>query len=201
MKCGARLGLAGAVLAGFLVGCQADAVTAPFGLEVDERVELGPVAAAIRNSVLNQPVCPLVPTAARTDWTVHDLSRPPGRILLPAGLQAVAAPTGEVTFFAPDMSAGAFVQEAAGLASLDVPENSTLSQSAMVTCQLRLEQLESLVYLISQPHPVRRGDSVHLAFVQVAGTGHQAWRAGAFATTRALRDSLVGALLAFQAER
>jgi hypothetical protein len=155
------------------------------------------VAAAIRHDALKHHYCPSVPTPG-TGWTVRTLTKPAGRVSLPPLLVAVSAPTSEVTFFAPDMTAGAFVFEAPSLASLEVPEDSPLSRSAIATCRVRLGSVESLVSLISQQHPTRPGDSVHLAFLQIVAPGDQAVRAGAFAITRALRDSLVGALLAFQ---
>lgn len=111
---------------------------------------------------------------------------------------ALTAPTTEVTFLAPDMTAGAFVFDAPSLASLEVPEDSPLPRSAIVSCRIRAGAVDAVVYLISQLHPARSGDSVHLVFLQVVAPGDQAVRAGAFATTRALRDSLMGALLAFQ---
>jgi hypothetical protein len=110
----------------------------------------------------------------------------------------VRAPGGEVTFFAPDMTAGAFVIEAPGLAHLDPTVDSVSPPPAATTCHLQAGAVVSVVYLISQAPPALRGDSVHIAFLQVAGAGDVAIRAGAFATTRALRDSIVGALLAFQ---
>jgi len=182
--------------AGTLAACRDDSVAGPFGLRLRERSGSGSVAAAIRREALKRPDCPFV-LAPSTGWTVRTLTKPAGRISLPPLLEAASAPTSEVTFFAPDMTAGAFVFEAPSLASLEVPEDSPLSRSAITTCRLRLGAVQSLVYLISQLHPARSGDSVHLAFLQVVA-GEQAVRAGAFATTRALRDSLVGALLAFQ---
>jgi hypothetical protein len=129
---------------------------------------------------------------------MRTLTKPAGRVPLPPHLEAVTAPTSEVTFFAPDMTAGAFVFEAPSLASLEVPKDSPLPRNAITTCRVRLGSVESLVSQISQLHPARSGDSVHLAFLQIAATGDRAVRAGAFATTRTLRDSLVGALLSFQ---
>lgn len=185
------------LLAGTLTACRADSVVGPFGLRLRERSGGGSVAAAIRRDALNHHDCPPVPTPG-TDWTVRTLTKPAGRFPLPPRLAAGTAPTSEVTFFAPDMSAGAFVIEAPSLASLEVPEDSPLSRNAITTCHVRLGSAESLVSLISQVHPSRSGDSVHLAFLQIAAPGDRAVRAGAFATTRTLRDSLVGALLAFQ---
>jgi hypothetical protein len=183
--------------AGTLTACRSDSVVGPFGLRLRERPGGGSVAAAIRRDALNHDYCPSVPTPG-TGWTVRTLTRPAGRVPLPPRLEAVSAPTSEVTFFAPDMSAGAFVFEAPSLASLEVPEDSPLPRSAITTCRVRLGSVESLVFLISQLHPARSGDSVHLAFLQIVAPGERAVRAGAFATTRTLRDSLVGALLAFQ---
>lgn len=187
-----------ALVTGTLVACQAESLTAPFGLQVEERLELGSVAAAIRTEAVKHPVCPSVPAASGSGWTVRSLTRPAGWVFLPSLLRDVAGPTGQAAFFAPDMSAGVFLEEAPSLASIHPPEDSPLSQSAMATCQLRIEEFVSLVFLISQPLPARAGDSVHLAFVQAAGPNDHATRAGAFALTRALRDSLAGALLAFR---
>lgn len=186
--------------AGTLTGCRDDSVAGPFGLRLRERPGGGSVAAAIRRDALQRPDCPSVPTPG-AGWTVRTLTKPAGRVFLPPLLMGVAAPTSEVTFFAPDMTSGAFVFEAPHLASLEVPKDSPLSRSAIITCRLRADSVSGVVYLISQLHPARSGDSVHLAFLQVAAPGEQAVRAGAFATTRALRDSLVGALLAFQPDR
>jgi hypothetical protein len=183
--------------AGTLTACRGDSVVGPFGLRLRERPGGGSVAAAIRHEAQNHHYCPSVPTVS-TGWTVRTLTKPAGRVSLPPTLVAASAPTSEVTFLAQDMTAGAFVFEAPSLASLEVPEDSPLSRSAITTCRVRLGSVESLVSLISQLHPARPGDSVHLAFLQVAAPGDQAVRAGAFAITRPLRDSLVGALLAFQ---
>jgi hypothetical protein len=181
---------------GMLMACQAESPAAPFGLSVEERVELGPVAQAIRTEARSEPVCPLTPAIAGPQWVAHDLIRPSGRVLLPPALQSTSAPTGEKTFFAPDLRVGVFVEEAKGVASVELLQDSPWPTGEIVTCQLALGTLESLVYLISQAHPIHAGDSVHLAFLQMAGPGAEVVRAGAFATTRALRDSLVGALLA-----
>jgi hypothetical protein len=183
--------------AGTLTACRGDSMVGPFGLRLRERSGGGSAAAAIRRDALNHHYCPPVPTPG-TDWTVRTLTKPAGRVPLPPYLEGVTAPTFEVTFFAPDMSAGAFVFEAPSLASLEVPEDSPLPRTAITTCHVRLGSAESLVSLISQVHPVRSGDSVHLAFLQIAAPGDRAIRAGAFSTTRTLRDSLVGALLTFQ---
>lgn len=141
--------------AGTLTACRGDSVVGPFGLRLRERPRGGSVAAAIRRDAVNHHYCPSVPTPS-TGWTMRALTKPAGRVPLPPHLETVSAPTSEVTFFARDMTAGAFVFEAPG------------------------------------------GDSVHLAFLQIAAPGDRAVRAGAFATTRTLRDSLVGALLSFQ---
>jgi hypothetical protein len=183
--------------AGTLTACRGDSVVGPFGLRIRERPGGGSVAAAIRRDALNHHYCPSVP-APGTGWTMRTLTKPAGRVPLPPHLKAVTAPTSEVTFFAPDMTAGAFVFEAPSLASLEVPKDSPLPRDAITTCRVRLGSVESLVSQISQLHPARSGDSVHLAFLQIAATGDRAVRAGAFATTRTLRDSLVGALLSFQ---
>ena len=185
------------LFAGALSGCRDESVAGPFGLRFRERPGAGSVVAAIRRDALKRPECPSVPVPS-SRWTVRTLMTPAGRVSLPPLLQAVSAPSSEVTFFAPDMTAGAFVSEAPNLASLELPDDSPLSSRAIITCRLQLGSVQSLVYLLSQPHPARPGDSVHLAFLQVAAPGDQAVRAGAFAITRAFRDSLVGALLAFQ---
>jgi hypothetical protein len=125
------------------------------------------------------------------------VGNPAGQVALPSLHEGLSAPTGEVTFFAPDMTSGAFVAVAPNLASLELPANSPLSRRAILTCQVRADSAEGLIYLISQVHPTRQGDSVHLAFLQAVTTGEVAFRAGAFAGTRALRDSLIGALMAF----
>ena len=183
--------------AGTLAACRDESVAGPFGLRLREHPGGGSVAAAIHRDALKRPDCPSLPSL-NTGWTERTLARPAGRVFLPPLLMAASAPTSEVTFLAPDMTAGAFVSEAPSLASLEVPDDSPLSRSAIVTCRLRVETVEGVVYVISQLHPARSGDSVHLAFVQMVVAGEQAVRAGAFATTRALRDSLVRALLAFQ---
>lgn len=183
--------------AGTLTACRDDSVTGPFGLRLRERPGGGSVAATIRRDALRYHECPFVPTLS-TGWTVRTLTKPAGRVSLPPLLVAVSAPTSEVTFLAPDMTAGAFVFEAPSLASLEVPDDSPLSRSAIITCRLRVGSVEGVVSLISQLHPARSGDSVHLVFLQVVAPGDRAVRAGAFAITRALRDSLMGALLAFQ---
>jgi len=183
--------------AGALIACQDESVTGPFGLRLREVPTSGSVAAAIRSDAKKRPDCPSVP-ALSTDWTVRTLIKPAGRVFLPPPLMGMAAPTSEVTFFAPDLTAGAFVFEAPSLASLDVPADSPLSRNAILACGMRAGSVEGVVYLISQRHPARSGDSIHLAFLQIVVPGDLAVRAGAFATTRALRDSLVGALLAFQ---
>jgi len=192
-----RISLLILLSAGPLTTCRGDSVAGPFGLRLRERPGGGSVAAAIRRDALNHHYCPPLPTPG-TGWTVRTLSKPAGRVPLPSYLAAVPAPTSEITFFAPDMSAGAFVFEAPSLASLEVPEDSPLPRSAITACRVRLGSVESVVYLISQLHPTRSGDSVHLAFLQIADPRDRAVRAGAFATTRTLRDSLVGALLSFQ---
>ena len=165
--------------AGTLTACRDDSVAGPFGLRTRERPGGGSVAAAIRRDALNHHYCPSVPTPG-TGWTVRTLTKPAGRVSLPPALMAVPAPTSEVTFFAPEM-----------------PEDSPLSRSAIITCRMRVGSVEGVAYLISQRHPVQSGDSVHLVFLQVVVPGEQAVRAGAFATTRALRDSLLSALVAF----
>jgi len=155
------------------------------------------VAAAIRRDALKRPDCPSAPGIA-DDWTVRTVDRPAGQVSLPPLLLAVSAPTSEVAFFAPDMSSGAFILEAPSLASLELPKDSPLPPSAISTCRLRVGSAEGVVSLLSRRQPAIAGDSSHLAFLQVAGPGEHAFRAGAFAATRALRDSLVAALLAFQ---
>lgn len=191
-----KTGLLILLSAATLTACQAESVAGPFGLLIREEPGGGSVAAAIRREALKQPSCPSVPVL-NPGWIVRTLTKPAGRISLPPLLEPVPAPTSEVTFLAPDMSAGAFVFEAPSLASLEVPDDSPLSRSAITRCHVGAGSVESVVHLISQVHPARPGDSVHLAFLQVVAPGEQAVRAGAFATTRALRDSLVGALLAF----
>jgi hypothetical protein len=156
------------------------------------------VAAAILREALKHPECPFIPSP-NSNWTARTLAKPPGRVSLPPGLDAVAAPTSEVTFFAPDLSAGAFVVEAPGLATVEVPkETPGLARSSITTCRVQMGKAQSLVHLISQLHPTRTGDSVHLAFLQMVVAGERTVRAGAFGTSRALRDSLVGALMAFE---
>jgi hypothetical protein len=191
-----RIGLL-MIVSAALASCRDESVAGPFGLRLRERPGAGSVAAAIRHEALNRPDCPAVP-APSPDWTARTLTRPGGQVPLPRRLEAVTAPTSEVTFFATDMSAGAFVIEAPSLATLELPGDSPLSRSVITTCRVRAGVVESVVHLISQPQLAGPGDSVHLAFLQVAVGGDQAVRAGAFATTRALRDSLVGALLVFQ---
>ena len=56
------------LLAGMLAACRADSVAGPFGLQVDERVELGSAAAAIKSEALNHPVCPSVPATPSAGW-------------------------------------------------------------------------------------------------------------------------------------
>ncbi len=129
------------------------------------------------------------------------MTNPSGRVLLPPLLDAITAPTREVMFLARDLTAGAFVSEAPSVASLEVPEGSALSRSAIRTCRWHAGSTESVLHLISQLHPTQPGDSVHLAFLQIVAPGEHAVRAGAFATTRALRDSLIAALLAFLPEQ
>ena len=180
-----------------MLACGRDSITGPFGLELREGSGRGSVAAAIRRETAKHPDCPLLPSPA-TDWTSRPMATPHGRVFLPPRLRAAPARTSEITFFAPDLSAGAFVSEAPSLASLEVPKGSPLSREAITGCRVQQGNAQSLVYLISQSHPARVGDSVHLAFLQVVAAGGQAVRAGAFATTRALRDSLIGALLAFE---
>jgi hypothetical protein len=130
-------------------------------------------------------------------WEVRSVALPAGRLALPPGLQVVTAPSGEPTFYSPDMRSGAFLQVAPGTAEL-VAEKDLGSGFVLTRCQVRAAQRQSLVYLVSQRHPVYAGDSVHLAFLQFAGTENVVIRAGAFATTRALRDSMMAALLAFE---
>ena len=185
------------VSTGTLGACRDDSIVGPFGLRLRERPGGGSVAAAIRRDALKRPDCPPVP-APGADWTMRTLARPAGRVSLPPHLVAASAPTSEVAFFAPDMSAGAFVLEAPSLASLELPDDSPLPRSAISTCRLRVGSVEGVVSLISRLQPALPGDSVHLAFLQVVAPGERAVRAGAFATTRAVRDSLVAALLAFQ---
>ncbi len=183
-----------------LAACQPEQLVAPFGLHLRERSAGGSVAAAIRKDAMEQPACPSAAPAASADWTVRTLAKPAGRLSLPAQMQGISAPGSEVTFYAPDMSAGAFVFEALNLASLEPPKDSPLPHTAIVSCRIESGEVESLVYLVSQVHPMRPGDSAHLAFLQIATPGGLAVRAGAFALTRALRDSLIGALLGFQPE-
>lgn len=197
MNCRAKTFLLVLVSVGMLTGCRDESVAGPFGLRLRERRGGGSVADAIRRDAQKRPDCPSMP-ALSAGWTVRTLTKPAGRVSLPPLLVSVSAPTSEVTFLAPDMTAGAFVFEAPNLASLEVPDDSPLPRSAIITCRLRVGSVESVAYLISQLHPARSDDSVHLVFLQVVVPGDQAVRAGAFATTRALRDSLVGALLAFQ---
>lgn len=182
---------------GTIAACSSESVAGPFGLQLREHPVGGSVAAAIRRDALKRPDCPTAPPLVG-GWTVRILTKPPGRVSLPPHLLAVSAPTTEVTFLASDMTAGAFVFEAPSLASLEVPDDSPLPRSAISTCRMRVDSVESVVYLLSQRHPARSDDSVHLVFLQVVASGEKAVRAGAFATTRALRDSLMGALLAFQ---
>ena len=185
------------ISAGALGACRDDSIAGPFGLRLRERAVAGSVAAAIRRDALKRPDCPSAPGMG-TDWTVRTVAKPAGQVSLPPRLLAVSGPTAEVAFFAPDMSAGAFILEAPSLASLEVPEDSPLPRSAISTCRLRAGSVEGVISLISRRQPAMPGDSAHLAFLQVAAPGELAVRAGAFAATRALRDSLVAALLAFR---
>jgi hypothetical protein len=179
--------------------CQAEAPLEPLGLEVRQRTELGAVADAIRREAATQPLCPATPDVINPGWEVRTVLTPAGRVALPADLQVVTAPSGEPMYYAPDMRSGAFLQTAPGTAEL-VAENELGSGFDLMRCQVTTTRGESLVYLVSQRHPVYAQDSVHLAFLQFAGPGNIAIRAGAFATTRALRDSMMAALLAFQPE-
>ena len=192
-----KLGLTVLLSASWITACREDSVTAPFGLRLREEPGSGSVAEAIHRDAAERPACPSLPDLDAR-WPVRTLSSPSGRVALPARLVSATAPSSEVTFLAPDMSAGAFVARAPSLASIEVPEDSPLAGSPMTTCRVRIGTIESVVYLMSQPHPARSGDSVHLAFVQVALAGAGAVRGGAFATTRSVRDSLVRALLAVE---
>ncbi len=103
------------------MACQAESPAAPFGLSVEERVELGPVAQAVRTAARTEPACQLTPAVAGPHWVAHDLVRPSGRVLLPPAMQSISAPTGEKTFFAPDLRVGVFVEEAKGVAPSKKP--------------------------------------------------------------------------------
>ena len=184
------------IVAGALGACRDDSVAGPFGLRLRERAVGGSVAAAIRRDAEKRPDCPPAP-GVNTDWTMRTVARPAGQVSLPPELLAVSGPTSEEVFFAPDMSAGAFILEAPSLASLELPKDSPLPRSAISTCRLRAGSVDGVVSLISRHQRAMPGDSAHLAFLQVA-SGDRVFRAGAFAATRALRDSLVAALLAFQ---
>jgi len=179
-----------------LVGCQAETITGPFGLRLRELSARGSVAEAIRGDAIKHPACPSLPDL-NPEWPTRSLLKPNGRVALPATLEGAVAPSSEFVVFSPDMTAGAFVAEAPSLASIEIPDDSPLARASMATCNLREGVVESVAYLISQRHPTDPRDSVHLAFLQLALVGDRAIRAGAFATTRALRDSLVRALLAF----
>ena len=183
--------------AGALAACQGESVTGPLGLGLREQPGAGPAAQAIRQEALKRSDCPSVPNF-NSEWPARTLTKPAGRVFLPSQLRAAPSASSEGSFLSPDMSAGAFVLEAPSLASLEIPRGSPLARSAMTICRLQVGAVESVAYFISQPHPARSGDSVHLAFLQVVVAGEQAVRAGALATTRALRDSLVSALLAFE---
>jgi len=182
---------------GALAACQDESVAGPFGLRLREQPGRGSVAALVRREVLKHPACPATVPPDQA-WPVRALTKPAGRVRLPPLLLGVSAPTSETTFFAPDMTAGAFVVEAPTFATVEVPEDSPVAGGAVTTCRLSIGGAVGLVYLISQAHPALLDDSVHLAFLQVADSGDHAVRAGAFATTRALRDSLMGALLRFE---
>jgi hypothetical protein len=177
--------------------CQAEAPLEPLGLEVRERTELGPVTDAIRREAAIQPACPATPDVINPGWGLRTVATPAGRVALPPDLQVVTAPSGEPMYYAPDMRSGAFLQTAPGTAEL-VAEKELGSGFDLTRCQVTTTRGVSLVYLVSQRHPVYAQDSVYLAFLQFAGPGNIAIRAGAFATTRALRDSMMAALLAFE---
>ena len=183
-----------------LTACQGDSVTGLFGLRLREQPGAGPPAHAIRQEALKRADCTSVPNL-NSNWPARTLTKPAGRLPLPPQLKAAPAPpaaSSETSFFSNDMSAGVFVLEAPSLASLEIPRGSPLAGKAMTICRLHVGDVESVAYFISQRHPARSGDSAHLAFLQIVVAGERAVRAGAFATTRGLRDSLVSALLAFE---
>jgi len=186
-----------AILCGaMLAACREESIVGPFGLRLRVLPKRGSVAEAIRGDATEHPDCPTMPDL-NPEWPSRSLSKPVGRVSLPVSLEGAAAPSSEVVFFAPDMSAGAFVAEAPSLASIEIPPDSPQAGASLSTRRLQAGGVESVVYLISQRHPTGPADSVHLAFLQLALAGDRAVRAGAFAASRALRDSLVRALLTF----
>lgn len=181
-----------------LAACQGESPVEPLGVRLRERPELGPVAEAIRRDAADMPACASMSATAGSGWVVRTLTRPAVRVALPGHLLSVTSPKGEQLFYAPDMSAGVFVEEAVGMAILEVLDDSSLANARREDCRVQVGAVDGLVHLFSQLHPVFRRDSVHLVFLQLAGPGNRAIRAGAFAVSRELRDSLLGALLALE---